>query len=125
VTVVDAAIVNVQVRVDAVQPPAQELKSMSVPGAAVSVTVEPAGYVWMQVDPHAMFDPLVTVPVPDPTFVTVNVTAERVTKLASTLALLLIVNVQVSDVPVQAPLHDPNAENASGCAVRVTVVPGA
>lgn len=75
--------------------------------------------------PHEMSEPLETAPSPNPAFDTVSVTAGSAAKLASTLVLALIVNVQVVAVPVHAPVHEPNDETAFGCAVSVMLVPGA
>ena len=44
-------------------------------------------------------------------------------KAASTVALPLSVNVHVVDVPVQPPDHDPNTDDESAVALRVTLAP--
>jgi hypothetical protein len=62
---------------------------------------------------------LVTVPEPEPAFVTVSM---RFANVAVTALLALIVRVQVP-VPVQSPLQPVNVEPVAGVAVSVTLVP--
>jgi hypothetical protein len=125
VTVVAVVNVNVHVAAVPVHAPDHETKIMSVSGDAVSVTLDPTAYVWVQVVPHAMSEPLDTVPLPLPAFATVSATAGRVANAASTETSALMVKVHVGDVPVHAPLHELNEEIAFGLAVSVTLVPGA
>jgi hypothetical protein len=75
------------------------------------------------------FTPLgdeVTVPLPAPDFLTPSVKVVVATELnvAVTLRALIIETVQVP-VPEQSPLQPPNADPASGAAVRVTTPPDA
>src|SRR5262245_6752243 len=69
---------------------------------------------------------LVTVPVPDPDFVTVRLYAVGSVRsnVAVTVFALSTVTAQVP-VPVQAPDQPLNFEPLSGVAVKVTAVPGA
>ena len=64
---------------------------------------------------------LVTVPFPDPAFVTVSA-YETGAKVATALRDVLIVRLHVVDVPVQSPPHPTNICPAPGVAVRVTAV---
>ncbi len=62
---------------------------------------------------------LVTVPVPDPAFVTVRVWFPIRVNAAVTFRACVMVTTQ-DPVPLQAPLQPENVEFASACALKVT-----
>jgi hypothetical protein len=101
-------------------------ENVSLPlGVAVSVTSVPG----VKLDAHVVgqlipagFD--ATVPVPAPAVATLSAnTGTRELKLAVTLRAALIVTVQVSEMPLHAPLHPPKVLPPLGAALSVTTVP--
>src|SRR6478672_5503887 len=89
---------------------------------AVSVTVRPAAYFWMQVFVAAvpMHFPAGAETVPLPLTVIKSVPAATAVKLALTDFAVFIVTVQVGALPVQAPVQPPKDAPAAGVAVSVT-----
>jgi hypothetical protein len=87
----------------------------------VIVTDVPFVYSAAQVAPQSIpAGELVTVPEPEPVFVTLNV--RSATKFAVTVLSSFMVTVQ-EPVPEQAPDQPSNTEPTAGVAVRVTEVP--
>jgi hypothetical protein len=92
---------------------------------AANVTEVPVAKLAVHVVPQLMpAGLLVTVPVPDPAFVTVsgNCVGAAVLNVAVTVVAAVGVTVHVP-VPVQPPVHPANVEPAAGIAVNVTEVP--
>src|SRR5512132_1479921 len=105
-----------------VQSPPQPVKVEPASGVAVSVTAVPDGNEAEHVAPQSIpVGELVTVPEPDPAFVTVSVGGPT-SKVAVTARSWSIVTTQ-GPVPVQSPPQPVNVEPASGVAVSVTAVP--
>src|SRR5438093_1194333 len=123
VTVVAAPSVTEHVPVPVQPPPLQPVKVEPAAGVAVSVTAVPLANVAEQVVPQAMpAGALVTVPVPAPLGLTVNVKVCSA-KLAATVVAAPSVTEQVP-VPAQPPPLQPvKVEPAAGAAVSVTAVP--
>jgi len=117
--------VTVQVPVP-VQAPFQPVNVEPVAGVAVRRTVVPPVNEATHVVPHEMpVGALVTVPLPDPVFVTVSENELGSVNVAVTEVAALIVVVHVP-VPAQPPpLQPANVEPAAGVAVNVTTVPPA
>jgi len=107
-----------------IQAPCQLAKVEFVPAEAVRVILVPDGKVALQTVPQLIpAGLLLTVPVPLPASVTVNV-GDRAVNVAVTERLLAMVTLHVA-VPLHAPLHPPKTEPPAGAAVRVTSVPDA
>src|SRR5438093_415988 len=123
VTVVAAPSVTEQVPVPVQPPPLQPVKAEPAAGVAVSVTAVPLANVAEQVVPQAIpAGALVTVPLPAPLGLTVNVKVCSA-KLAVTVVAAPSVTEQVP-VPAQPPPLQPvKVEPAAGAAVSVTAVP--
>ena len=132
VTLRDAVIASVQVRLVPVQAPLQPVKADPEAGLAVSVTLVPLLKLAEQFDEAApaavgvaQFRP-VGLEVTDPDAEVLPRLAVRVSvlgaraKLAVTLRAAVIATVQVVAMPVQAPLQPLKLEPAAGVAVSVT-----
>lgn len=101
-------------------PPLHPVNMNPESGLAVNVTGLLRGKDATQVPPQSMpVGLLMTVPVPEPIFVTVNVTGGLNVAVTVRLASMTI---EQELVPVQSPLK---LEPAPGVAVRTTFVPGA
>jgi hypothetical protein len=123
VTALAPSMVTVQAPVPVHAPLHPANVEVSLPGEAVSDTTVPLAYDALQVEPQLIPAGVdVTVPEPDPVFVTVSVC--RIANVAVTAFALFIVTVQ-APVPVQAPLHPAKVDPTAGTAVRVTLVPEA
>src|SRR5450755_2440839 len=123
VTVTDfaALIVTEQAPVP-VHAPLQPVKVEPAAALAVSVTTVPLLKLALQVVPQLIpVGLLVTVPVPVPALVTLNLKTTAL-NVAVTDFAALIVTLQVP-VPVQAPLQPANVDPAATLAVSVTTVP--
>src|SRR3984957_16340247 len=116
-----ALIVTLQVPVP-VQAPLQPANVEPAAALPVSVTTGPLLKLGLQVAPQLIpVGLLVTVPVPVPALVTLNLKTTAL-NVAVTDFAALIVTLQVP-VPVQAPLQPANVEPAAALAVSVTTVP--
>ena len=119
VTVCAALIVTTQAPVPLHPPPLQPAKTEPTAGAAVSVTGAPLTYVpWQEVPEQDSPVPL-TVPLPVPAKLTVNV--KSLLNVAVTVCAALIVTTQ-APVPLHPPPLQP-AKTASPAAAAVTVTP--
>ena len=121
-TVCAALIVTEQLLLPA-QAPLHSTKTEAESAVAVSTTTEPAGKSAVQIVPQLMSpDELVTIPPPDPAFVTVSVWLVGSANAASTVVAASIVTMQGA-VPLQPPPLQPlKVLGASAAAVRVTTV---
>ena len=90
----------------------------------MSVTTVPCGYVVVQAGPHTIAPVLsVTVPVPCPEFLTVNVKVTgAISNWADTVLSTSITSVQGS-TPPHDPLQPTNLKSEAGSAVNLTVSP--
>jgi hypothetical protein len=103
--------------------PVHPVKPDSRSGLAVRVTTTLLAYEAEHVDPQLIPAGLdVTVPLPRPLFVTVNVKNCRL-KVAVTDFAAIIDTVQVAPEIESQPLQPPKSEPAAAAAVSVTVVP--
>jgi len=124
VAVTDLAASRVTWQVLAVpeQAPLHPVKADPTAAMAVRVTTVPGAKLAVHDVPQSIPSGLlVTLPLPDPAFVTVRVGA--VLKVAVTLRAWLMVTWQVLPVPVQEPLHPAKTDPAEAEAVNVTTVP--
>ena len=122
VTVFASSILTVQVVLLPVQAPDQPIKVEPDSGAAVNVTLLLTAKLAEQLDPQLMpVGELVTVPVPVPVLLTVSCLGTRL-KLAVTLLAAVILTVQVSLLPVQAPDQPSKTDPILLVAVKVTLV---
>jgi len=118
-----AVIESVQVVAVPVQAPLQPAKSELPAGAGVKVTMVPLMNEEEQVAPQSMpAGELVTVPLPVPALVTVNVN-DGSENVAVADRAALIATVHVAAVPVQLPVQPPKIEPPDDAAVSVTEVP--
>jgi hypothetical protein len=123
IAVRSVVIESVQVSALPEQAPLQPVKVESDAGTAVSVTLVPLATAATQVAPQSM--PVVpfpvTVPLPVPAVATVRI--GLTVNVAVAVRPVVIVSVQVTAVPEQAPLQPANVESAAATAVSVTLVP--
>lgn len=122
VTVVAARSVTTHAPVPLQPPPLQPPKVEPLEATAVSVTVEPASKLALQLEPHPMpAGEDVTVPEPAPARETMSACWWRV-KVAVTVSAALMVTVQLPVPEQPAPLQPVNVEVASAAALSVTTV---
>jgi hypothetical protein len=118
-----AVIETVQVTVVPAHVPLQPAKSELPAAEAVKVTMVPLVNEVEQVAPQSMpAGELVTVPLPVPALLTVNVN-DGSENVAVTDRAALIDTVHVDAVPVQLPAQPPKIEPPDDAAVSVTEVP--
>ena len=114
--------VQVSFLAEATQASPQPANVFPAAALAVSVTVRPAVYFWMQVfvDAVPMHFPAGAETVPLPLTVITSVPAATAVKFALTDFAVFIVTVQVGALPVQAPVQPEKDAPAAGVAVSVT-----
>ena len=123
VAVTVLATLTVTVQAVPEQAPVQPAKVEPAAGVAVRVTTVPGVTDCEQLVPQLIpAGVLVTVPPPEPLFVTESVTGAML-NVAVTKVAVLTVTEQVL-VPEHAPVQPAKVEPAAGAAVRVTAVPG-
>ena len=121
-TVVAPVIVTAHVPTPEQPPPDQPVKFEPLPAEADSVMLLPWVRLSLQSAPHEIpAGDEVTVPVPDPVLVTVNVYTLTL-NVAVTLLEAFMVTTQVP-MPVQSPDQPPNVELPAAAAVSVTDEP--
>jgi hypothetical protein len=122
VTVVAPARVSVHAPAPAHPPPDHPVRTDVESGAGTSVITVPPSNAAAHVAPHAIPDGVeVTVPLPDPAFITVSVAGFAV-NVAVTLFTEFMVTEHVP-VPVHAPAHPAKVNPGSLVAVSVSGVP--
>jgi len=116
-------VATVQVRPETLSHPLHPVKPERRAGLAVNVTTWLLAYDAEQVDPQLIPAGLdVTVPLPRPVLLTLNMKYCRL-KVAVTDLAALMVTLQVAPETALHPLHPANSDPAFAVAVNVTVVP--